>query len=498
MGRKTNVSKQQTRFDGVLESISLSFQPIVRCSEKSVLGFEAFVRCAEPDLCDGAKILATAGKLGRVDELGRRIREVAAQSVGDLPENALLFVNVHPDEFSKGTFFNSDNPLFDVARRIVVEVPDDTSDEAFETLTRHLQSLRAMGFRFSIDNIGRTMGCGFLKHLDPDYVKLDRSVVQDLQTLIRKHRVSAALIKLFARDLGLAVIGTGVETAATRDLLAFQGCDLQQGYLYAKPGQSFAPPRLGSLDGLVEDRAAEALADQAIAVSTQSQGQDPALRAMQELVGIFIHEFRGSLSGVLLPAELALEDQGDEEERTADINGIIASARAAQTTLDRLGFLADAFTKSGCCNLNDVVRGMQSVLGELFKSNVQFEYTADPCQVSVGLRGVEHLLLTGCILLGKPVAANGGIVLRTRLQSRINPLHYAIEIESCDRDLSVAQDATAASHWFAAQLRRAVGRLGGTLVIDTNGVYNHVTRVIISLPPLAPTAKHGDNSTPRM
>jgi EAL domain-containing protein (putative c-di-GMP-specific phosphodiesterase class I) len=82
---------------------------------------------------------------------------------------------------------------------------------------------------------------GTFSPLDTDFVKLDMSLVRDVE----KHRMKQRLIRSITglcRQQGTKVIGEGVETEAEAKVLVDLGCDLLQGYLIARPALPFADP----------------------------------------------------------------------------------------------------------------------------------------------------------------------------------------------------------------------------------------------------------------
>ena len=69
-------------------------------------------------------------------------------------------------------------------------------------------------------------------------MKLDMSLVRGIDgSLVRKKLVGA--FSVVCREMGVKLIGEGVETYAERDTLLNLGCELQQGYLFARPGRPF-------------------------------------------------------------------------------------------------------------------------------------------------------------------------------------------------------------------------------------------------------------------
>ena len=80
--------------------------------------------------------------------------------------------------------------------------------------------------------------------LRPDLVKLDMARVRDIDKDPVKQRLAMLMCQLCA-DLGIGVIGEGVETHAERETLLALGCDLLQGYLFGRPAHPFSTPVFG-------------------------------------------------------------------------------------------------------------------------------------------------------------------------------------------------------------------------------------------------------------
>jgi EAL domain-containing protein (putative c-di-GMP-specific phosphodiesterase class I) len=77
--------------------------------------------------------------------------------------------------------------------------------------------------------------------LDCDFVKLDMSLVRDVDKHPMKQRLIRSVTDL-CREQGITMIGEGVETEAEAQVLVDLGCDLLQGYLIAKPALPFVDP----------------------------------------------------------------------------------------------------------------------------------------------------------------------------------------------------------------------------------------------------------------
>jgi len=102
----------------------------------------------------------------------------------------------------------------------------------------NIQSLCAKGVREAIDDFGMGYSSlSYLRQFPVDVVKIDRTFIQDIQTLAQA-RVGVSLadaIIAMAKSLGLALIAEGVEYSAQISYLRQQACDMAQGYLFSEP-----------------------------------------------------------------------------------------------------------------------------------------------------------------------------------------------------------------------------------------------------------------------
>jgi EAL domain-containing protein (putative c-di-GMP-specific phosphodiesterase class I) len=228
-----------SRFDNALQKLWMAFQPIVSFSQKRVHAYEALVRTDEPTLARPDHFFDAAEQLGRVRDLGRVIRAAVAQSIPDAPEDALIFVNLHASDLADDELYSASSPLAPYAGRVVFEVTERASLERLRDIQDRIASLRSHGYRVAVDDLGAGYAAlSSLASLQPEVVKLDMSLVRGVDQQPIKRRLVASLQTL-GEPLGITVVAEGVETVAERDTLVAIGCDLFQGYLFAKPGRGF-------------------------------------------------------------------------------------------------------------------------------------------------------------------------------------------------------------------------------------------------------------------
>jgi EAL domain-containing protein (putative c-di-GMP-specific phosphodiesterase class I) len=234
----------EQRFARALDRLWIAYQPIVLWSERLLLGYEALVRSGDPSLASPAQLFSTAERLGKIDDLGRAIRRAVVPALERAAPDALLFVNIHAHELGADDFLVATAPLADVASRIVLEITERSSLGHVTDLDGRLHRLRRQGFRFAVDDLGGGYaGVSALTLLEPDFVKLDRSLVMGLEESPRRRSVVRAMVRLCTHELGIQMIALGVESPAERDTLAREGVDLMQGELFAGPAREFPLPR---------------------------------------------------------------------------------------------------------------------------------------------------------------------------------------------------------------------------------------------------------------
>jgi EAL domain-containing protein (putative c-di-GMP-specific phosphodiesterase class I) len=222
-------------FGRSLGSLWMAYQPIVVWSAQRVFAYEALLRSHEPTLPTPSAILDAAERLNRVHELGRAIRRAVAGDIEQFPEPTQVFVNLHPLDLMDDDLVGGTCPLSEHSRRVVLEITERAPLERMHDIRARVAALRSVGYRIAIDDLGAGYaGLTSFAHLEPDIVKVDRSLVQDIESDRTKQMLLGSLAQLCGQ-LDMRVICEGIETREERDTLLSLHCDLLQGYLFAHP-----------------------------------------------------------------------------------------------------------------------------------------------------------------------------------------------------------------------------------------------------------------------
>jgi EAL domain-containing protein (putative c-di-GMP-specific phosphodiesterase class I)/FixJ family two-component response regulator len=242
--RETTKVDLSAQFERALQTLELAYQPIVSWSERSVFAYEALARNREPALRAPDVLFNAAEKLGRVFDVGRIVRRFAAEALASQGPPC-LFVNLHPLDLEDEELFADASPLSRVASKVVLEITERASLAGVADLSARLTRLRHMGYRLAVDDLGAGYaGLNWVAQLEPDVVKLDQSLTRSVDRELTKRKLVQSMVRLCS-ELGTIVTGECVETKAERDALLAAGCDLLQGYLFAKPGPAFPTADLG-------------------------------------------------------------------------------------------------------------------------------------------------------------------------------------------------------------------------------------------------------------
>jgi diguanylate cyclase (GGDEF)-like protein len=228
----------------VRDEFVLVFQPQLSLVSGEVAGAEALLRWNHPR--DGLRMPATfmpiAEKTGVITEIGDWVIGEVASVLGSWIRNGVarrLAFNVSPRQIERADFFTRlRQTLADEGvplSLIEIEFTESAAMEASETVLGEIAALRADGATIAIDDFGTGYSnIARLRSMPLDRVKLDPSLITDIETCERARVVVQAVIQLI-RGVGCEVVAEAVETVSQADILRSMGCDVVQGYIFAHP-----------------------------------------------------------------------------------------------------------------------------------------------------------------------------------------------------------------------------------------------------------------------
>lgn len=226
-------------FERALDSMWMAYQPIVSLGSKRITAYEALMRTSEPALPNPGAVIDAAERLDRLLELGRRVRGLVADSIPSVPDDGLVFVNLHPQDILDSDLARASAPLSAFAQRVVLELTERAALDNVTDVKVRVETLRDAGFRIAIDDLGAGYaGLTSFATLEPEFVKLDMSLVRGIHHSEIRRKLVGTVVSL-CDEMEKVVIAEGIEVSEERDQLRELGCDWMQGYLFAKPARPF-------------------------------------------------------------------------------------------------------------------------------------------------------------------------------------------------------------------------------------------------------------------
>lgn len=215
-----------------------AYQPIVGVARpETPFAYEALVRPRDRESFPHPGILIdTASSSGQIISLGRVLRRLAVRGLERMPDDAIVFVNLHPDELDDVDDLLADETVRRNARRVVLEITEVAGIRDYARMRATIAHLQGAGFRVALDDLGAGYsGLNALAMLEPDFVKLDMALVHSIAASPRSRRLAQHILE-FAQDEGMTVVAEGIEERSQFDALCDLGCPLFQGFFFGRPG----------------------------------------------------------------------------------------------------------------------------------------------------------------------------------------------------------------------------------------------------------------------
>ena len=225
------------------QEIYTVFQPIVDLRDLSIIGYEALSRGPKgTEYASPQMLFALALECGLSFELDRLCRRKAFENAQHMKTNSKIFVNtltttIHDPEF-RGYYLKELLEDLEIKpENVVFEISEKMAIENYDMFRAELRDYTDIGIIHTDANLAK--GYSDLERvmeLNPGYLKLDISLVQDIHKSFIKQEMMKAMSNL-AENIGSKVIAEGIETKSEYEMLMSLGIKYGQGFLFARPSE---------------------------------------------------------------------------------------------------------------------------------------------------------------------------------------------------------------------------------------------------------------------
>ncbi|MFO1445306.1 EAL domain-containing protein [Bacillus sp. Bva_UNVM-123] len=223
------------------KDICMLAQPIIDVATNEVRAWEMLTRGPKGTVFESPlHLFSVARQTGKLYELELIVLEKTLQQIINTGCTQDIFINFTPITLGHERFLRDVKKLLAdykniPPRQITLEVTERDSIEGMENFLYNIKVLRTMGFRIAVDDTGAGYASlHSISEIMPDIIKIDRSVIQDID----KNSVKESMLKgllLVAREAGSLVVAEGIENKDEASVLSRNRVDLAQGYYYARP-----------------------------------------------------------------------------------------------------------------------------------------------------------------------------------------------------------------------------------------------------------------------
>ncbi|MBC7897590.1 MAG: EAL domain-containing protein [Cytophagaceae bacterium] len=239
--------------------IEIEYQPIIHLNTGDVYGAEALVRWhhARRGSVAPSTFVAVAEETGLIIPVGQRVLGRACEQAQAWrtdrrrARDLQLSVNLSGRHFMEPTLLHDVRYALDHSglepRALTLEITESVLMQRSESMLEQLNAIKALGVRLAIDDFGTGYSSlGYLQRFPIDILKIDRSFVEAVAHATSDPVLVRAIIALGA-TLGIETIAEGIERVEQRDGLRALGCQLGQGYYFAR---SLTP---AAFDAMLQD-----------------------------------------------------------------------------------------------------------------------------------------------------------------------------------------------------------------------------------------------------
>ncbi len=223
------------------------YQPVLRLETGEIAGVEALVRWQHPQrgLLPPDQFISLAEESGAILPLGRWVLEQACRQVRawqveyPLAPRLTVAVNVSVRQLQHPGFLQEVREALEGSALdpgdLVLEITESVMMQDVETMIARLGELKSLGILLAIDDFGTGYSSlSYLQQFPLDILKIDQSFVSTVSQGVDGSDLTRAIVQI-ARTLGLETVAEGIEQIEQLSALRSLGCDLGQGYYFARP-----------------------------------------------------------------------------------------------------------------------------------------------------------------------------------------------------------------------------------------------------------------------
>ena len=230
------------RWEKALKELDFAFQPIVGITTGKTVAVEALLRnTKEAGFISIFQCFDEAFADGVLYQFDLRLRQKALEKFGTLQiDNIQLFYNLdnrllYMPDYKTGNTQKILDKLNLSKKTLCFEMSEKGTLKDPNSITNMVNMYKQEGFDIAIDDFGTGIsGLKLLYYSEPNFIKIDRFFIQNIERDSKKRHFCSSIIKM-AHTMGIRVIAEGVETTMEYYTCKDIGADFIQGYLIQKP-----------------------------------------------------------------------------------------------------------------------------------------------------------------------------------------------------------------------------------------------------------------------
>ncbi|GGK56816.1 bifunctional diguanylate cyclase/phosphodiesterase [Amphritea balenae] len=224
--------------------LTLVYQPQVDINSGVITGVEALSRWHHPQLGQVSPIdfIGTAERIGMIKPLTEWVLKTACNQAVSWKRSGLpvvrMAVNISPSHFLDSDLIPLIQKVLKESGMVASELELEVTESVVQTSQQNLsvfRGLKELGVLLAIDDFGTGYSSfASLKHLNVDYLKIDKYFIDDMLNDRKSELLVGSMIEM-GHNLGHEIIAEGIETPEQLGMLEKMCCETAQGYLFSRP-----------------------------------------------------------------------------------------------------------------------------------------------------------------------------------------------------------------------------------------------------------------------